>query len=202
MKNIKVILSHTVAIACGTCPLCLHKVNFEVFTPWGVKFLWCHGYACAACDVHVICEAKEIKHHIQRWQGTNFRGLERVLVRRKQLMSLPFSNFETIDVSFLYTKKSRTWNMVNVKWHHIITSVVYSIYGRSQDCHGSWPSGKAGTRALTRTPCGMRDIQLEAHWRILPKAQDCYLGFHRMHSMKSVPVWSNKAWNLSRKKWK
>ena len=54
----------------GTCPLCLHYVNLEVFTPWDVKFLCCQGYACAACDVCVTLEASEIKRHIQLCQET------------------------------------------------------------------------------------------------------------------------------------
>ena len=43
----------------------------------------------------------------------------------------------------------------------MIASVVYTIYRRSQDCHGSWLLRKAGTSALTRTLCSIREVQLE-----------------------------------------
>ena len=90
-------------------------MHFEVFTPSGVKFLCCHGYACTACDVRVICEAREIERHIRRRQGTKFRTTrENSGKNETQLMSSLFSNFEGIDVSFFYAKESRFLSTVNV----------------------------------------------------------------------------------------
>ena len=71
-----------------TCPLRLHTVNFAVFTPWHVKFLCCHGYACTACDVHVTLEASEIKRHTGCAKKLNLWGQERVLVKRRQTWCL------------------------------------------------------------------------------------------------------------------
>ena len=122
--------------ACGTCPVCLHKVNFELFTPWGVKFLCCHDYALAACDVRVILEHSEIERHIRRLQETKFKRPRRRFGKREtELVSSLFSNFEGIDVSRLYTKESRTSNSANVVWRHMLASVLHSIYGLSRERH-------------------------------------------------------------------
>ena len=101
--------------ACGTCPFGLHNVSFEEFTSSGVKFLCCHGYACAACDVRVIREARGIKRHIWRRQRTTFRMTRENFGKKEtQLRSSPFSNFEGINVSLFYAKESRFLSTVKV----------------------------------------------------------------------------------------
>ena len=66
--------------------------DLEVFTPWGVKFLCCHDYAFAACDVRVICEGLRSnvisgggkKQHLRRQEEVLLRGKQSWCVRRSQ----------------------------------------------------------------------------------------------------------------------
>ena len=81
----------------------------------GVTFLCCNGYACAACDVRMIQEAREIKRHVWWLQETPFqRTRKRFGKQETELMSSPFSNCRGIDFLCLYSKESRILNTANV----------------------------------------------------------------------------------------
>ena len=80
-----------------------------------MTFLCCHGHACTACDVHVICDAREIEHNIQQWLGSKFQKTKKNFGKKKtQLMSSLFSDFEGINILLPCTKESRTESLVNV----------------------------------------------------------------------------------------
>ena len=59
----------------------------------------CHGYACAACDVHVTLKVSEIKRHVRRYQDTKFERTRKSFGEKKtELMSSLLSHCEGIDV--------------------------------------------------------------------------------------------------------
>ena len=140
----KIISGHQASYACGTCPVCWHNVNLEVFTPWGVSFFCCHDYVCTACDVCVWFEMLE-KLNIISGGGKkqNFRGQEWVLVRGKQ--SCPLRLKLPRDRCFNpYTKESRTSNSANVEWCHMLGISCFCLYGRSWYCHATLAAWQPG----------------------------------------------------------